>query len=71
MTNCCNDYGNCTQGNDCPARSAYPELVARIKASHPAPTVEEIENLKEVRFVVIGAACIAALCIGVFFFGGK
>ena len=69
--NCCNDYGNCTQGNDCPARSADPALVARIKASHPAFTAEEIENFKEVRFVVIGAALIAALCIGVFIFGGK
>ena len=69
--NCCNDYGNCTQGNDCPARSADAALVARIKASQPAPTVEEIENFKEVLFVVIGAALIAALCIGVFIFGGK
>lgn len=21
MTNCCNDYGQCTQGKDCPARA--------------------------------------------------
>lgn len=69
--NCCNDAGNCTRGNDCPARSADAALVARIKASQPAPTVEEIENFKEVLFVVIGAALIAALCIGVFIFGGK
>ena len=70
--NCCNDYGNCTQGNDCPARSADFDLLARIGASQgPAFTAEEIENFKEVRFVVIGAALIAALCIGVFIFGGK
>ena len=69
--NCCNDFGQCNQGQDCPARSADAALVARIKASQPAPIAEEIENLKEVLFVVLGAALMAALCIGVFIFGGK
>lgn len=69
--NCCSDSGQCTQGQDCPARNADAALVARIKASQPAPTTEESENFKEVRFVVIGAALIASLCIGFLIFGGK
>ena len=32
--NCCNDYGVCTRGDACPARSADAALVARIRASH-------------------------------------
>jgi hypothetical protein len=69
--NCCSDSGQCIQGNDCPARNADAALVARIKASQPAPVAQESENIKEVFFVVIGAALIAAICIGMFIFGGK
>ena len=29
--NCCNDYGQCTQGTACPAR---PAAVTRVKVSH-------------------------------------
>jgi hypothetical protein len=69
--NCCNDAGQCTQGQDCPARKADAALVARIKASQPAPVAQESENIQELLFVVIGAALIAAICIGFLIFGGK
>lgn len=44
MTNCCNTYGACTQGRDCPARTgtvlphqaAHAQQVARIKSTRPA-----------------------------------
>ncbi len=36
--NCCNDYGQCTQGQDCPAR---PAAVAPIKLTR-ARTCEEL-----------------------------
>ena len=66
--NCCNSYGQCTQGDNCPARSADEALVARIKASYPAPTVEENKNVKGALYLVGGTAFISALCL---IFGGK
>lgn len=30
MTNCCDDYGNCRQGRDCPARVERIERVRKI-----------------------------------------
>jgi hypothetical protein len=35
MTNCCDDYGNCNQGRDCPARVARSRAVMR--AADPLP----------------------------------
>jgi len=41
--NCCSEYGDCTQGRDCPARTgkvlphqaAHAQRVARVKSSRP------------------------------------
>ena len=35
MTNCCDDYGNCNQGRDCPVRVAKAKPV--MKAAEPLP----------------------------------
>ena len=35
MTNCCDDYGNCNQGRDCPIRVA--RIGQRMKAADPLP----------------------------------
>ena len=35
MTNCCDDYGNCNQGRDCPVRVA--RVGQRMKAADPLP----------------------------------
>lgn len=35
--NCCDDYGKCTQGPDCPARST---LAGNIPVQTPAPTTQ-------------------------------
>jgi hypothetical protein len=35
MTNCCDDYGNCNQGRDCPIRVA--RIGQRMKAAEPLP----------------------------------
>lgn len=32
--NCCDSFGQCTQGDHCPARGPDMALVARIKASY-------------------------------------
>lgn len=36
MVNCCDEYGNCRQGRDCPARQAA-EAATEIGADDPAP----------------------------------
>lgn len=44
MTSCCDEYGTCQQGRDCPARTgtvlphqaAHAQQVARIKSTRPA-----------------------------------
>jgi hypothetical protein len=44
MSQCCDEYGQCTQGRDCPARTgtvlphqaAHAQKVARIKSTRPA-----------------------------------
>lgn len=35
MTNCCDSYGNCNQGRDCPVRVA--KIGQRMKAADPLP----------------------------------
>lgn len=43
MSSCCNNYGDCTQGRDCPVRTgkvlphqaAHAHKVARIKSTRP------------------------------------
>jgi hypothetical protein len=67
MTNCCNDFGNCTQGRDCPIRKqraeetnkAYvnrsnglePDLIDDLAAS--------VKGLIALMFVVVGLTMIA------------
>ena len=35
MTNCCDDYGNCNQGRDCPVRKERIERVAKVAKARP------------------------------------
>jgi hypothetical protein len=35
MTNCCDDYGNCNQGRDCPIQVA--RIGQRMKSADPLP----------------------------------
>jgi hypothetical protein len=67
MTNCCNDFGNCTQGRDCPIRKqraeetnkAYvnrsnglePDLIDDLAAS--------VKGLIALMFVVVGLTMLA------------
>lgn len=65
--NCCNSFGQCTQGTDCPARRADQPLVDRINASMPAaaPTPEPAQWPTAKRVVlgliyIVAVACAAA-----------
>jgi len=57
--NCCNSYGQCTQGNDCPARCADPDLVERINATMPSMAQQPVELESEVEvkaiWLIVGA----------------
>lgn len=38
MTNCCDDYGNCTQGRDCPIRhTGVAKVGYKMPAADPLP----------------------------------
>ena len=47
--NCCDDYGDCQQGRDCPVRNAttrtYPRTLAQAFPRHPNPDFVEDEPL--------------------------
>lgn len=50
MTNCCNAWGNCTQGRECPARTgkvthAQACHAARVAKSHPHPANQPTPDL--------------------------
>lgn len=44
--NCCNDYGQCTQSNDCP-----------VRAKHYKPQ-KEVSMIKKIGQFIVGAALI-------------
>jgi hypothetical protein len=60
--NCCNDYGRCTRGNDCPARCADPELVKRINATMPSMAEQPVELESEVEIKAIWLMVGAFVC---------
>ncbi len=51
MTNCCDDYGNCNQGRDCPVRVAKYRPVMRV--AEPLPTSIWREQLKRLGYWVL------------------
>lgn len=59
MTNCCNDYGVCTQSKDCPARK--PSDLPRVAFDEAADTNQGMSV-----FLVASAA--ALLCSAAFGF---
>ncbi|ARV17503.1 hypothetical protein AEP_00543 [Curvibacter sp. AEP1-3] len=82
--NCCNDFGQCTQGQHCPAR---PAAVTRVKVSHctraeaapviPQPTPvrrapmdDELQLSNWDRFWFWGTVSVAGVCTLVVIVGG-
>ena len=53
MSNCCDDYGNCNQGRDCPVRVATYRPV--MKAADPLPPSIWRDQLKRLGYWVLMA----------------
>jgi hypothetical protein len=51
MTNCCDDYGNCNQGRDCPVRVA--RIGQRMKSADPLPPSIWREQIKRLGYWVL------------------
>lgn len=59
MTNCCDDYGNCRQGRDCPVRiERIREAKARLDEDSPNIPLLLIERL------ALGAAILLVILAG-------
>lgn len=55
MTNCCDDYGNCKQGRDCPARVARAKPV--MWAAEPLPTSIWRDQLRRLAYWMLMGIC--------------
>ena len=53
MTNCCDDYGNCNQGRDCPVRVA--RVGQRMKTADPLPPSIWRDQLKRLAYWMLMA----------------
>lgn len=53
MTNCCDDYGNCNQGRDCPVRVA--RIGQRMKSADPLPPSIWRDQLKRLAYWLLVA----------------
>jgi hypothetical protein len=51
MTNCCDDYGNCNQGRDCPVRVA--RIGQRMKSADPLPPSIWRQQLRRLGYWVL------------------
>ena len=52
MVNCCDDYGNCRQGRDCPLRHAAA-AATEIGADDPAPAPRPPTSLLAVATLIV------------------
>ena len=61
--NCCDDYGDCRQGRDCPARKAYtgPARKAYTGPAKPIPTHIELITDKGERVIFLLLAIFLAV----------
>jgi hypothetical protein len=70
MTNCCDDYGNCNQGRDCPVRVA--RIGQRMKSADPLPPSvwrQQLRYLAEWALLgVVGAVWLTFLATCVYFY---
>lgn len=69
MTNCCDDYGNCNQGRDCPIRHSKVARVGRKdhdKAALPrSPWPVYMKHLAKWMLICVAVLFAAAIIAGV------
>lgn len=71
--NCCDEYGNCNQGRDCPVRGAKVAKVAKVKNRTPltfqkAPAKTRhtyLKHLAKWMLICIAAVMLAALSLAI------
>ena len=65
MTNCCDDFGNCNQGRECPVRKERIEQVAKVgKQMHgPEPLPPSIWRHQLRRFAFWLLLAVAAMMV--------
>ena len=70
MTNCCDDYGNCNQGRNCPVRVAKYRPVMRV--AEPLPTSiwrDQLRHLAEWMLLgIVGVVWLTSLAACVYFY---
>ena len=67
MTECCNDFGNCTQGRDCPIRKklnkelddAYIRGTKKVETNLYDETVGEFKSLLALLIFIVGLVMLA------------
>jgi hypothetical protein len=70
MTNCCDDYGNCNQGPNCPVRVA--RIGQRMKSADPLPLSvwrDQLRHLAEWMLLgIVGVVWLTFLAACVYFY---
>ena len=63
--NCCNEYGDCRQGRDCPARVAKgkPVMLA-AEPLPPSPAPRYLKNLAKWMLIVLAVVLVSCMWIG-------
>ena len=70
MTQCCNDFGNCTQGRDCPVRKQRAEetnkaYINRNNGLEPDLMDDFIASIKGLIAVIVVVVTITLLAFGI------
>ena len=70
MTNCCNDFGNCTQGRDCPVRKQRAEetnkaYINRNNGLEPDLLDDIVASIKGLIAVMAVVVTITLLAFGI------
>ena len=70
MTNCCNDFGNCTQGRDCPIRKQRAEetnkaYINRNNGLEPDILDDFVASIKGLIAVIVVVVTITLLAFGI------
>jgi hypothetical protein len=70
--NCCNDFGNCTQGRDCPIRKQCEQEVYKKFYEMNVEVADPYDDVADTFKALIAFICVtAALTLFTFWYWGK